>query len=63
MKCPWRPVTVTLRSGKATRTDFAECYYEECPFYSTESMISPKLTKCESCNRAFLELKKMEAKK
>ena len=63
MKCPWRPVTVILRSGNVTRTDFSECYQEECPFYSPERRISENLSCSEGCIRVTLERKKVEVQK
>lgn len=63
MKCPWRPVTVITRSGSVTRTEFAECYLGECPFYSPECRISENISKSEACIRAAIELKKVEAQK
>ena len=63
MKCPWMPVTVITRSGNVTRTEFAECYQGECPFYLPECKISENLSRSEGCERAILERKKLEAQK
>ena len=62
MKCPWRPVTVIRNSGKETRTNFAECYQGECPFYSPEHKISENLSSSEGCSRAIIERKKAEVR-
>ena len=63
MKCPWMPVTVITRSGNVTRTEFAECYQGECPFYSPACRISENLSSLEWCIRVTLERKKVEAQK
>ena len=63
MKCPWMPVTVITRSGKVTRTEFAECYKGECPLYSPESRLSENLSIAEGCIRVTLERKKAEVQK
>ena len=31
MKCPYRPITKT--TDNSTTIEFAECYYDECPWY------------------------------
>ena len=35
MKCPWRTTNVKYRDGAVIfdRTDFEECYRDECPFW------------------------------
>ena len=62
MRCPWRPVSVTevycASPGEVKRTDFAECYKEECPFYSPERKISENWSTLEHCKRASQEVKK-----
>lgn len=62
MKCPWRPVQVTTTyqasQGQVVKTDFAECYNGECPFYSPEHRISANLSTPEYCKRIKQEVSK-----
>lgn len=58
MKCPWRPVTITIRNGTVTRTEFGDCYKVECPFYSPACKISENISTDEHCKRIKQEVKK-----
>ena len=42
MKCPYRPITIT--TDNSTTTEFAECYYNECPWYLPERTIKGDIT-------------------
>lgn len=55
MKCPWRPVQINelfnSKPGTVVRTDFAECYKGECPFYLPECKVAEHLIAPEHCKR------------
>ena len=54
MKCPYRPITTT--TDNSTTTEFAECYYNECPWYLPERTIkSNGLIQLETCQRCHTE--------
>ena len=41
MKCPYRPIVTTVEN--VTRTEFAECLRNECPYYGIKNlMIHPE---------------------
>lgn len=63
MKCPWKPKTITVRNGAATRTEFGDCYKGECPFYLPECKISENLSRAEGCQRTNTEHKKGDTQK
>ena len=54
MKCPYRPITTT--TDNYTTTEFAECYYNECPWYIPARTINyNSLTQLETCQRCHTE--------
>lgn len=66
MKCPWREIreteTINIMGDKVVvKTDFAECYKEECPCYVPEWSSGGQLGNFvipEYCKRVELEAKK-----
>ena len=57
MKCPYRKVTINLKSVglDGTEEDFAECYKEECPCYVPERQFSGGIIVTEYCLRVDKE--------
>ena len=54
MKCPYRPITTT--TDNSTTTEFAECYYDKCPWYLPARTINYNgLTQLETCQRCHTE--------
>ena len=53
MKCPYRPITTT--TDNSTTIEFAECYYNECPWYLLESTINNDKLIHEGCQRCYME--------
>ena len=51
MKCPYRPITKT--TDNSTTTEFAECYYNECPWYLPERTINNDKMIHEDCQRCY----------
>lgn len=53
MKCPYRPIITT--TDNSTTTEFAECYYNECPWYiPARTIINDKMIH-EDCQRCHTE--------
>lgn len=55
MKCPFREIretqTINCMGEKVVvKTDFAECYYGECPYYVPEQRCDPYIIQ-EYCKR------------
>lgn len=59
MKCPYRKVTIDLKSMglDGTEEGFAECYKEECPCYVPERQFSGGIMTTEYCLRVSKENK------
>lgn len=59
MKCPYRPITTTskisIHGNSITTTEFAECYYRDCPWYKPETPINKYLVSFETCQRCHTE--------
>ena len=59
MKCPYRPVTTTTNNsvvgGNTIKTEFAECYYSNCPWYLPECTTKYGKFNNESCQRCHME--------
>ena len=53
MKCPYRPITKT--TDNSTTIEFAECYYDECPWYLSEKTIKNDKMIHEGCQRCYME--------
>ena len=53
MKCPYRPITTTV--DNSTTTEFAECYYDECPWYLPARIINNDKMIHEDCQRCHTE--------
>ena len=49
MKCPYRKVTIDLKSMglEGTEEGFADCYKEECPYYVPERQLSSDIMTTE----------------
>lgn len=59
MKCPYR--TITKNENNMTYTDFAECYYSDCPWYKPETPVNKNLSliSFETCQRCHMENQKV----
>ena len=62
MKCPYRTVKQTTPAPEDSGTrslvvshEFAECYGEDCPFYSPAEPFGDDFSVPESCKRARIE--------
>lgn len=60
MKCPYRPITITTNNSvvgsNTTKTEFAECYYSDCPWYVPEHYdIDTKKQIFEECKRCHTD--------
>ena len=53
MKCPYRTITIT--TDNSTTTGFAECYYDECPWYIPARTMKGDITIQEGCQRCYTE--------
>ena len=53
MKCPYRPTTII--TDNSTTIEFAECYYNECPWYLPERTINNDKMIHEGCQRCYME--------
>ena len=57
MKCPYRKVTIDLKSMGLDGVEeaFAECYREECPFYAPENHSYTNIVVPEYCKRTDID--------
>lgn len=57
MKCPYRPIITASDTAfkKVTTTEFAECYYDECPWYSPKYAMSNGMSVDEFCQKCQTE--------
>ena len=57
MKCPYRKVTIDLKSMSLDGIEegFAECYKEECPFYVPENHSYTNIVVPEYCKRTDID--------